>query len=273
MIQSLNGKFFVMRYNGDEFYSPLVIYNSVENNPNRLANIKTFTQFQKELDANNLPPWMFITPNMTDDGHDTDVTFAGSWSSRFLTPLLSNPKFMNHTLVLLTFDENETYQKANKVWALLLGDAVPSQLKGTTDSTYYSHCTFHVPRPLPSLPSKRTRLTKDPIDSEIATVEANWNLHTLGRWDVGANVYSFVGKQTGDSIRDNPSPYYYHSSYPGIENSKHFAPQPVPNAKLVHNGRTVLPAIQDAWKDQQSQTYYTDSVVTPDGAHLPVYLK
>jgi acid phosphatase len=86
---------------------------------------------------------------------------------------------------------------------------------------------------------------------------------------VGANVYSFVGEKTGDTIRANPSPYYYNASYPGIMNSKKYAPQPVPNISLVHNGRAVLPAIQAEWKDMQSKTYYTDSIVTPDGAHPP----
>jgi acid phosphatase len=46
---------------------------------------------------------------MTDDGHDTDVAFAANWARGFLTPLLNNSYFMNNTLVVLTFDEDETY--------------------------------------------------------------------------------------------------------------------------------------------------------------------
>jgi hypothetical protein len=45
---------------------------------------------------------MFITPNMTDDGHDTSVTFAAQWVNNFITPLLNNPKFMKRTLVLIS---------------------------------------------------------------------------------------------------------------------------------------------------------------------------
>jgi acid phosphatase len=78
---------------------------------------------------------------MTDDGHDTNVAFAGAWARRFLEPLLNNKKFMKKTLVLLTFDENETYKSPNKIWGALLGDAVPKELRGTKDSNYYSHCT------------------------------------------------------------------------------------------------------------------------------------
>jgi len=49
---------------------------------------------------------MFITPNMTSDGHDTSVTVAGVWLKGFLGPLLDDKNFMQNTLVLLSFDEN-----------------------------------------------------------------------------------------------------------------------------------------------------------------------
>lgn len=45
---------------------PAIIYNSVTNDPSRLANIKNLTMFYKDLQANQLPQWMFITPNMSE---------------------------------------------------------------------------------------------------------------------------------------------------------------------------------------------------------------
>ena len=50
---------------------------------------------------------------MTDDGHDTNITFAASWTRKWLTPLLNNSYFMDDTLVLVTFDENEDYTIQN----------------------------------------------------------------------------------------------------------------------------------------------------------------
>lgn len=46
-------------------YSPLMSYDSVNSNVNRLAQSKNFTMFYKDLAANLLPQWMFITPNMS----------------------------------------------------------------------------------------------------------------------------------------------------------------------------------------------------------------
>ncbi|KAL3424928.1 phosphoesterase [Phlyctema vagabunda] len=146
-------------------HNPLIIYDSVSSDVNRLAKIKNFTMFSNDLAANKLPQWMFITPNMTNDGHDTSITTAGAWASSFLTPLLSNPKFLSRTLVVLTFDETENYFSDNKVFTLLLGDAVPQSLQGTSNATAFNHYSL------------------------MATVEKNWNLGNLGEHDKDAVAF------------------------------------------------------------------------------------
>lgn len=93
--------------------------------------------FYEDLLSEKLPQWIFITPNMTNDGHDTSVTVAGKFCKRFLAPLLENKYFMDRTLILITFDENHTYHRANKVFSFLLGGAVPDELAGTVDHHFY----------------------------------------------------------------------------------------------------------------------------------------
>lgn len=199
-----------------------------------------------------------LTMIQTSDGHDTSVTVAGKWCRDFLEPLINDKKssFWSRTLVLITFDETETYTKSNRVFSLILGDAVPHSLVGTTDANYYNHY------------------------SEIATVEANWDLHTLGRFDVQANVFDFVGKKTGDHIRSweaatgsNPS-IFFNSSYAGPLNENFAAaPYPPPNLeqKSRHSGRTVLPSIVEKWGGKKAATasYYGAGVEIPDGQHPP----
>lgn len=91
--------------------------------PDRLAKNKNLTMFHEDLKNNALPQWvryyitpwnhlcimltivkMFITPNMTSDGHDSSVTVAGAWVESFLGPLLNDSRFMQNTLVLVTFE-------------------------------------------------------------------------------------------------------------------------------------------------------------------------
>jgi acid phosphatase len=246
---------FINQANGRNDYvrkhNPAVMFDSVATNADRLSNVKNLTQFRADLDANKLPQWMFITPNMTSDGHDTSVTTAGQWTSDFLTPLLTNRNFMNNTLVLVTWDENHTYTKKNRVLGILLGDAVPADLVGTVDNAIYSHY------------------------SEISTVEANWNLHTLGRYDVGANVFAFVAKQTGDTIRNwtgTPSfdSMYFNQSYAGPLNAKPAGAWPEPNTAAVINGRTVLPAVVSTWDKFSKTTVYGTGIEHADGQHPAV---
>ncbi|KAF1990474.1 acid phosphatase phoa [Aulographum hederae CBS 113979] len=240
-------------------HNPAVIYDSVANSKNRLAQIKNLTMFHRDLEADKLPQWMFITPNMTSDGHDSSVTVAGTWTRNFVEPLLTNPKFMKNTLVLITFDENHTYTIVNKVLGILIGDAVPSNLVGTTDNTAYDHY------------------------SEIATVEANWGLHTLGRFDVGANVFSMVAAKTGDKLRAWTAPslsnVYLNESYSGPQNDEDAStPYPAPMLKAKYAGRKVLPSIIAKYRSSRSRwgkkaaalkTYYTTNVEIPDAQHPP----
>jgi acid phosphatase len=113
---------------------------------------------------------------MQNDGHDTTVDYAGNWTRTFVTPLLNNTTFMNKTLLVITFDENETYTIKNNVWTLLLGDVVPPSLRGTTDDTFYTHYSL------------------------LSTIQNNWGLYNLGRNDVVANVsnvFQIVANATG----------------------------------------------------------------------------
>jgi hypothetical protein len=138
----------------------LVIYDSVAQVPARASLLRNFNDFAADLNASVIPQWSFITPNMVNDGHDTNVTFISNWIKFWLIPLLQDTRFNdNGTLILLTFDENETYTVNNQIWALLLGGAVPKTSYGTSDSTYYTHF------------------------SALSSVQNNWGLGSLGRFD------------------------------------------------------------------------------------------
>ncbi|KAG0170990.1 hypothetical protein DFQ28_001346 [Apophysomyces sp. BC1034] len=151
-------------------HNPAVSFDSVALNKTRLQNIVNAKELEKDIESGNLPNWMFYTPNMNNDGHDTNATYAGNWLQKFYKSTLNNPKLLENTLVLLTWDENKTYPIRNHIWSLLLGK-VPEKLKGTRDDTFYTHY------------------------STLSTVEYNWDLGTLGRGDANktlANVFNFL---------------------------------------------------------------------------------
>ncbi|RDA94164.1 hypothetical protein CP533_6612 [Ophiocordyceps camponoti-saundersi (nom. inval.)] len=242
-------------------HNPAVLHNSIASSEQRLSQIKNLSMidpdrslFHRDLEANALPQWMFITPNSTSDGHDSSVTVAGEWCRGFLEPLMSDKRFMNRTLVLITWDETETYATRNQVLAILVGDAVPKELVGSEDESFYSHY------------------------SGIATVSANWDLPTLGRWDVGANVFAFVAKETGDEVRPwsssgpPPEAWAWNSSYDGLfndEGGNHVVPSPNLSLQENHSRRPILQCIRALWKGSSAPTYYTDDIHPFDGRRPP----
>ena len=165
---------------------------------------------------------------MVNDGHDSTIDFTGNWARSFLAPLLNDTTFINKTLVLLTFDENETYTVKNKIWAVLLGDVIPANLRGTTDNTFYTHY------------------------STISTIEANWGLYHLGRGDVNtnySNVLSIVANATGYTnaqVADADIPYFNFTSVGYFDVAK---PGPIPAVNTTATGaggRGVLPVLKGA---------------------------
>ena len=97
-------------------HNPLVLFDSVVQNETRARQIKNFTDFENDLSDKKLPQWAFITPNMTNDVHDTNITFGGKWERGWMSSLLTNDYFMNDSLILLTFDEDATYNKTNRIY-------------------------------------------------------------------------------------------------------------------------------------------------------------
>lgn len=203
-------------------HNPLVIYESVANISTRSARIRNFNDFAVDVGNNSLSQWIFITPNLRNDAHDTNVGYAASWLSYWLLPLLNDPNFnTNKTLILLTFDENETYTIGNSVYSLLLGGVVPQAMKNTTDSTFYTHY------------------------SAISTVENNWDLGNLGRQDTNktlANVFNLVASVTSyhnnnltNSSASLPQ-LNITGTIPGPLNPNYFVPYLAPNTNSTGGG-------------------------------------
>ncbi|KUI58906.1 putative acid phosphatase [Cytospora mali] len=239
-------------------HNPYVSYDSIANNGTRLWSLGSFGDFERDFAANQVPQFVFMSPNMMNDGHNTTLEFATSWTHTFLKPLLADGAFKERTLILFTYDESATYEIPNKIGSLLLGNAVPNALRGTEDDTYYTHYSI------------------------LATMEHNWQLPNLGRYDVGANVFknavaSIAGYQNpGDP--DNLAGVDNSLSYPGFLNSNpgKWRPVPPPNLKLIGaGGLPVSDVVSKQWKSTEDEdTPYDGSGEAFDGnVYLPKYGK
>ena len=94
--------------------------------------------FVKDAKA-GLVAYSFYTPNMNNDGHNTNVGMAGAWVSKFLDKTF-NEKLRKGTLVILTFDESDR-NSDNRIFTLFLGDMVKeaSQQDPKVLDRHYTH--------------------------------------------------------------------------------------------------------------------------------------
>ncbi|THV53270.1 hypothetical protein BGAL_0055g00290 [Botrytis galanthina] len=243
-------------------HNPFVSYDSINTNGTRLQNLLSLADFSTTVKSNpsSLPQYAHISPDMLNDGHNTSLAYGANWTRSFLTPLLQNEAFMNNTLILLTYDESETYSKPNRIYSVLLGGAVPADKKGTVDTTIYSHYSI------------------------LSTLQNNWGLPNLGRYDVGANVFDLCASKTNyTNINLNMTILNNSLSYPGFLNNDpaKWAPVPVPNLQLIGaGGKGVDDYTHAEWVSAKSEnTPYDGSGEFFDGGNgvtderKPVYAK
>jgi len=192
---------------------------------------------------------------MMNDGHNTTLAFSTSWAHNFVNRLIDDEAFAEKTLIMLTFDENEGKAGPNHIMTLLLGSAIPGEKKGTTDDTFYTHYSI------------------------LSSLQENWALPHLGRYDVGANVFNFMtAKVVGSKNKEpaNAASVDNSVSYPGPlhdEPSKRAA-YPPPNLKLKGvNGLPILNQVRLRWASQGGvDTPYDGSGNVYDGdRNMPVY--
>ncbi|KAL4942097.1 hypothetical protein BDV06DRAFT_170208 [Aspergillus oleicola] len=223
-------------------HNPLVLFDSVTASATRNRQIKNFTSFYQDLKYHRLPQYSFITPNMTNDGHDTTIEFSGRWTWDFLIDLLDNEYFTKDSLILLTFDENDTYEKGNKIFSFLLGDAVPRHLIGKDDNTFYTHY------------------------SVISSLSANFGLPSLGRWDCGANLFAWLADKVGYTNFDvDTSNLYLNVSYPGPMADGDYAEKtyewPIPATEgTCSGGYGILDVVKKTYAGLQATHDYTSPV-------------
>jgi phospholipase C len=69
-------------------HNPFVYFDAIRQDPARCQErVVSLTQLQKDINANALPNFVFITPDMCHDSHDCPLKIADQWLAELLTTL------------------------------------------------------------------------------------------------------------------------------------------------------------------------------------------
>ena len=126
---------------------PFLSFRDITSDDARCAHVVDASELASDVANGTVPNYSFFTPDLNDDGHDTDVSTADGWLSQNIGPLLNNAAFMKGTLIVITFDENDFLVRkgdpagkvdlsGNRVYAALVGDMVAP---GSTSNDAYDH--------------------------------------------------------------------------------------------------------------------------------------
>ncbi|RIA85257.1 phosphoesterase family-domain-containing protein [Glomus cerebriforme] len=145
-------------------HNPFISMTNINTDPVRCANIVNANQLETDINTNSVPQFAYYTPDLDNDAHDTNLTFAMAWFRNFFEPKLQEPAFTTNTLFFITFDEAES-KVTNQIFSSLLGSPVHPN-ESHDDDTHYTHY------------------------SVAKTIEENWDLNNLGRNDTKANPFT-----------------------------------------------------------------------------------
>lgn len=87
-------------------HNPFIYYTDVAGSPSRCAHLVDFTALAADLNAGKLPTFVWITPNLCDDGHDCGVAGGDRFLARTVPALLR--ELGPHGFLILTWDEGSS---------------------------------------------------------------------------------------------------------------------------------------------------------------------
>jgi len=140
-------------------HNPFISYLNIQKNALRCANIHNANQFEQDAKRGILSNYIFYIPNLKNDGHDTNISFADKWYEEKFSMYLNEPLFMSKTILISTFDESGSFFGKNQIYTSIVGPDVKPGIYSDALNLY----------------------------SLLKLVEDNWDLGNLGKKDASAS--------------------------------------------------------------------------------------
>ena len=119
-------------------HNPFVYFDDVTDGGNPasahcIAHVRPYSQFESDLQQNQVARYNFITPNLCHDMHDCSVATGDAWLSIEVPKILGSAAYQ-HGVLFITFDESETGDGPIALMALS-----PFAKPGYSNSLSYTH--------------------------------------------------------------------------------------------------------------------------------------
>jgi acid phosphatase len=120
-------------------HNVFALLSDVVRSPIQTANLVPFTRFAADLAANALPNYVYIAPNLCNNGHDCPANVVDRWLQVNIGPLIASSSFQRDGLLIITYDEATDEDGAHGggrvAWVAVSGRSK----RGYRSSVFYQH--------------------------------------------------------------------------------------------------------------------------------------
>jgi len=88
-------------------HNPWMYFKDISGNPQRCNQVVPLTQFTSDLQKNQLPDFVWITPNLVHDMHDGSIRDGDSWLASFVPQILDSAAWKDNGVLFVLWDEGQ----------------------------------------------------------------------------------------------------------------------------------------------------------------------
>ena len=89
-------------------HDPFMYFSDITSNPARCNRVVPFTQFNSDLTNNTAPNFIWVTPNLCNDGHDCGNNVVDGWLQNEMAVIQGSQWYAQGGKVIITYDEGDT---------------------------------------------------------------------------------------------------------------------------------------------------------------------
>lgn len=110
-MESIPNDCFLSPYAPDRLYAgkhdPFIYFDNIRSTLSLCSNIKPLSQLTSQLDnpSAKLSNFIWITPNLCNDGHDCSAATAGTWLDNVVNHIIALPEWKHNGALYVTWDE------------------------------------------------------------------------------------------------------------------------------------------------------------------------
>jgi phosphatidylinositol-3-phosphatase len=86
-------------------HNPFLYFTAIRDNPRRCHNDVPYSEFSPDLQSGRVPDFVWITPDLCNDGHDCPLDKADHWLASAVPAILDSTAFRQDGALFITFDE------------------------------------------------------------------------------------------------------------------------------------------------------------------------